>query len=210
MSLALVIPAAGASARLGTCKALVRLGPRTALAHLLRAAAELAGPPPLVVTGAHHAQIAAAAPDGVEILENADWAAGRTGGLQLARRARLGHDLLIAPVDCPLVPRAVFDALRAAWARGGAPARGWLAPRLAAPGTPGTRRYGHPLVLGRGLAEELEGLAPDAPLRSLRSTAAPAWGVCVPHPEILDDLDRPSDLARLADRASGGGDRPPK
>lgn len=208
MKLALVIPAAGAASRLGTCKALARLGPRTALEHLVANGAEPREPAPLVVTGAHHSEIAAAAPAGVELLENRAWSAGRTGGLALAARARAGCDLVIAPVDCPLVPRAVFDALRAAWSARGAPARGWLAPRLVRHGAIG--RYGHPLILGRGLVEELLELPPDASLRHLRAAARPVFGVDVPHIEILDDLDRPSDLARLADRASDGGDGTPK
>ena len=107
----LVLLAAGGSRRLGVCKALVDLGGRTPLARLLAAGAACTGAPPLVVTGAHHDEIAAAAPPGVELVHNPRWAEGRTGGVALARVHRPGLDLVLAPVDVPLVPAAVFEAL---------------------------------------------------------------------------------------------------
>jgi len=199
---ALVVLAAGASQRLGTCKALVELTPLTPLALLLAAGAELDDVPPLVVTGRDHDLIARAAPAGVELLENPDWAAGRTGGVRLAARARPDRDLCLAPVDVPLVPVAVFSALLAAWDRADRPPRGWLAPRYAGPDAPGARRgaFGHPIVVGRDLARELAALQPDAPLRLLRDRAEPLLGVDVDAREVLDDLDRPADLSRLRNR----------
>jgi CTP:molybdopterin cytidylyltransferase MocA len=202
---ALVILAAGESARLGACKALVSLSPHSPLALLLDAGAELyasraaapnsSPPAALVITGAHRAEIESAAPPGVECVWNPRWSEGRTGGIALAAALRPGCDLVLAPVDVPLVPRAVFAALVRAWESRGAPARGWLAPRCRA--ADASFRYGHPIVLGRALAAEIAALAPDAPLRVLRERADPLGALDVEDLSVLDDLDTPEDLARL-------------
>lgn len=208
---ALVVAAAGASVRLGTAKALVEIGGRAALLRLLDGARGLGDPAPLVVTGAHHREIAALVAEGapeVELLEHRAWAEGRTAGLAAGRRRRAGRDLCLAPVDCPLVGREVFEALAAAWEARGAPPRGWLAPRLEPP--PGSRSpYGHPVIVGRSLAQGLEALGPDEPLRALRRAARPLWSVPVADPAVLDDLDGLDDLkklrAREGDPTSDGG-----
>ena len=191
----LVILAAGASRRLGECKALVRFGERTVLERLLAAGHCFDSAPPIVVAGAHHAEIAGAAPEGVRLLNNTNWQAGRTGSLQLARQESPGEDLCIAPVDVPLVEASVFEALLARWRSAGAPPRGWLAPS-----TEG--RFGHPLVLGRELLEDLSGWPADRSLRLLRAEAQPLLSVEGSWPEVLDDLDSPADLARLRARNS--------
>ena len=201
MKPALVIPAAGASSRLGTCKALVRLRdaePATPLALLLEAGACFDAVAPLIVTGADHEAIAAAAPAGCEVLLNPDWQAGRTGGIRLAAEHRPGRDLCLAPVDTPLVPAAVFEALLAAWLAAGSPARGWLAPF--APRSAG-ERTGHPVVVGRELLSDLAAFEPSRTLRDLRAGADPLWREAVASAAIHDDLDTPSDVAALRLRA---------
>lgn len=196
---ALVILAAGASSRLGECKATVLLGGRSALEHLCAAGALLAGSPTLVVAGAHAARIRAALPPGVELLVNEAWERGRTGGLLLARAARPGRDLCVAPIDAPLVPAEVFRALAEAWRAAGSPARGWLAPRHRASG-----RFGHPLILGRELLGRLREAEPDRPLHELRALAEPLLGIEVESEAILDDLDTPLDLEGLRRRLAAG------
>ncbi|MEW6073049.1 MAG: NTP transferase domain-containing protein [Planctomycetota bacterium] len=203
----LVLLAAGASRRLDTCKALVALRafpPATPLALLLEAGAVLGGRPPLCVTGADHAAIAAAAPGGVELLWNPQWSAGRTGSVRLAARRMGGADLCLAPVDVPLVPRRVFALLAEAWRGAGHPPRGWLAPRL---GAGPAARYGHPVVIGRELAAELAGFAPDRPLRKLRERARPLLAVETDSPAILAGLDEPADLPRLRALLAAGEPR---
>jgi len=193
MSLALVLLAAGKSERLGQCKALVDLGGATPLERLARAGGALGESPTLVVAGAHAPDIAARLPEGCELLENPAWAAGRSGGIALAARARPGCDLCLAPVDVPLVPRSVFLALSGAWQAAGRPARGWLAPRHG-------ERHGHPVILGRSLLVELAEGPAKLPLRAWREGADPLLEVLVEAPEVLDDLDRPIDLERLRRR----------
>lgn len=193
MKPALVILAAGASARLGECKALVPLGGSTPLERLLAAGRGLDDAPPLVITGADHEAILARLSAGCEALENEAWASGRTGGIALAAARRAGLDLCLAPVDVPLVPASVFEALAARWAEAGAPPRGWLAPLHAG-------RGGHPVVLGRELAAHLETFSADRPLRDLRALATPLLSLEVSAPEVLDDLDTPADLRALRKR----------
>lgn len=188
-----VLLAAGASQRLGTCKALVDLGGRTPLARLAQAVAGVADAAPLVIAGHHVAELRAALPEGCELLENPDWAAGRTGGLKLAAGARPRFDLLVCPVDVPLVPTSVCAELVAAWEGLGRPQRGWLAPRHAG-------RFGHPVLLGRGLAAELLHFGPDRPLSDLRRSAEPLLALETASQEVLDDLDTPEDLAELRRR----------
>jgi CTP:molybdopterin cytidylyltransferase MocA len=200
----LVILAAGASSRLGRCKALLPLpspagDERTPIELLASAGAAFDGAAPLVVTGADHAAIeasGAARRAGAEVACNANWHRGRTGGLLLAASLRAGLDLCVAPVDVPLVPRAIFDALLEAWLRAGSPERGWLAP-LFRSSPSAVPRFGHPIVLGRSLLRDLAEEDPSIPLRALRTRAKPVFSVEVVSPEVLDDLDTAEDLGRL-------------
>ena len=159
----------------------------------------LDGAPALVVSGADHAAIARALPSGAALVRNARWAEGRTGSVALAAAVRRGSDLCLAPVDVPLVPAAVFDALARAWTAAGSPERGWLAPRQSA-------RVGHPVVVGRALlallVEELADLGAQTPLRELRSRADPLLAVDVESSAVLDDFDTPADLRTLRARFS--------
>ena len=134
------------------------------------------------MTGAHHREIAAALPDGVEAVENPDWRAGRTGGIARALARRPGRDLCLAP----------------AWEEAGAPAHGWLAPCF---DEGGERRFGHPIVAGRELVARLAGWPPSRPLRELRELAEPLLAVAVDTRAILDALETPADLAALRGRA---------
>jgi len=174
--------------------------PRTPLELLLDAGAGLAPPPPACVTGRHHPQIAAAAPGGLEIVENPAWKAGRTGSVQRAVERFPGEDLCLAPVDVPIVPRGVLDALREAWERAGAPPRGWIAPRVTAGAE---TRFGHPVIVGRELLAELRGWPPDRSLRELRALADPLLAVESDSPSVLLDLDTADDLERIRARFSG-------
>jgi molybdenum cofactor cytidylyltransferase len=197
---ALVILAAGKSERLGEPKALCAFGDRNALERLLDAGASVCHGPPLVVIGAHADQIAARTPLSVELARHAEWARGRTSSLKLARRLRPDRDLLVAPVDVPLVERAVFEAIVDAWSKARQPAEGFLAPCVALSRLPRdgiSRRHGHPVLVGRRLALELETLSDDAPLSALRERARPRFDVDVSSMRILDDLDSPLDLERL-------------
>ena len=109
---ALVVLAAGASRRLGTCKATVELGGRPALLRLLEAGSVVPGPA-IVVAGAEHDAIRSilGPDDHVELVRHDDWESGRTGSLAAAVRRLADRDVIVAPVDCPLVSRRVFETL---------------------------------------------------------------------------------------------------
>ena len=192
----LVLLAAGASSRLGFPKALAALPQGAPLARLVHAARPWVAPEILVITGRHHEEISAGLPPGAVALENRDWAQGRAGTLATAVRAAPREDLLVAPVDCPRVPPAVFQQLVQVWQAHGSPAEAWLGPFLqSAPSAP--RRFGHPILIGRRAARWVCDIPPDTPLRDLRARCRPLLAVEVPHPEILEDLDTPEDFARL-------------
>lgn len=224
-----MILAAGASRRLGECKALVDLGGATPLERLVRAGRCFDELPPLIVSGADREAIAGHLPAGCELAYNPTWESGRTGAVALAHELLPGRDLLIAPVDTPLVPAAVFAALLAFWLQAGAPANGWLAPRYTpAKGeqeTPlaqnrdetgdgtgdgiegglvdearSSPAFGHPVLIGKVLLDALAQLAPDEPLRCLRARARPLMALDVGQREVLDDLDEPADLEDLRRR----------
>ena len=199
---ALVLLAAGESRRLGQCKALVAITPRNPLELLASAGACLDDGPPLVVTGAHHVEIAARLPSGMEIVHNARWRGSRSAGVIAAAAVRPERDLCVAPVDTPLVPREVFEQLLAAWRAHGSPARGWLAPACSAPDDPEKSSYGHPIVVGRELVKLLDAMPETTPLSALRAHALPLFSVAVESRAILDDLDTPEDLARLRARGA--------
>lgn len=199
----LVILAAGASERLGEPKALARIGTRSVLEHLVGA---WPGPEPaLVLTGRHAREIEAQLPGGAAALEHPNWALGRTGVLAAAAAAEPGRDFLVAPADCPLIPRSIFAALLRRWRTLGCPSHGYLSPFVAT--EPGKRRFGHPLVIGKDLLKQLHNWSPDRPLRDLRALAKPLEGLRVQESSILDDLDSPQDLAdlrrRVTERPSG-------
>ncbi len=200
MKPALVILAAGASRRLGSCKALVRWRAGTTLELLVAAGAQLDECAPLIVTGADHEQIAAHAPRGAQLAHNRRWELGRLESVRVAREARAGRALCLAPVDVPLVGAPVFAALLARWLESGAPPGGWLAPRSAH----GPPRFGHPVIVGPALLAQLDGLAPDADLRDLRARARPLDSAPCSDERIFDDLDTPEDLSRLVEREARG------
>jgi CTP:molybdopterin cytidylyltransferase MocA len=194
----LVILAAGASSRLGSPKALAPLPGGTPVDRILKAW-PLNGSTPTVVTGAHHKEISehlAGTRNAVHLLHNTLWDLGRTGSLQAAIQQHAYTDLMVAPVDCPRIPKPVFEVLLDAWYTAGCPAMGWLAPYVVThPG--GKKGHGHPILIGRGLLRRVLGFGPDDPLRGLRASATPIFDAQVSHPEILEDLDTPQDLERL-------------
>ncbi|MBM3986663.1 MAG: hypothetical protein FJ294_01745 [Planctomycetes bacterium] len=196
MSVRAVVLAAGESRRLGEPKALAHIGSRKALEHLLAALA-CVDADPLVVTGAHAEEIRAHCARPASWLHNPRWSEGRTSGVIAARDALPGADLLIAPVDVPMVRATTIAAILRAWHDAGRPEAGWLAPRLRAQGT-----FGHPVLVGRELLRRLDA---GKELRALRAFAQPLLAAEVDDPAILDDLDTRSDLDALRQRLEADG-----
>jgi CTP:molybdopterin cytidylyltransferase MocA len=190
-----LVTAAGASRRMGTCKALLELDGVCAFEWIARAA-HAANPAARVVlvTGADDAAIrarAARSSERVECLHNPAWSLGRAGGIALAQQRFAGQDALVWPVDCPRVGAAAIRALCERWSELGAPARGWLAPAIV---SGGRMRHGHPIWIGRELLSELGALDPDTPLSALRARAAPLAALETDDARVLEDFDAVADL----------------
>jgi CTP:molybdopterin cytidylyltransferase MocA len=183
----LIVLAGGAATRLGSSKAGCDLGGRlTPLESLLAAGSVLQER--ALVSGAY----APPAPAGCEVIANPRWQSGRLSSVQAAVARFPGRDLLLAPVDVPLVPTSVFRALLESWQAAASPAFGWLSPRHAESG-----RYAHPVLMGRELLEALREEECDRPLKDFRRLAQPCWSIDCHSAAVLDDLDTPVDLAAL-------------
>lgn len=207
-----IIPAAGASRRMGRPKLLLPYRGGTVLGAVV-AALRAAGAAPIVV--------AAAAADA----ELRAWCAGEgaaaAGGLRLAlnpapergmlssilaglaalggagQLARRDASLLVCPGDLPaLRPDTVTELLRRQHAAGAG---------LAVPIHHGRR--GHPLVIAPALIPEINSLDPGRGLRHLLDLhAGDLLAVKIDDPGCVADLDTPEDYGRLC---SGRKPAPP-
>lgn len=190
MTLAAVVLAAGASTRMGRPKALLRWRGRPFVVHAIAQAAAAGARPVIVVEGA--VSLPAEALHGAQKVRNEAWAEGPLGSLQAGLRALVdgGHGVLVLTVDRPHVRAETLAALGEAAA---ADPRAIWQPRH------DTRR-GHPIVHPADLVPGLVALRPpDTPrtLLSLPQVAARRRFIDVDDPAVLDNLDRPEDLARL-------------
>jgi len=191
--LAAVVLAAGASRRMGRPKALLQWRGRPFVTHALRLARAVFAAPLVVVEGA--VPLPAEALEGARKVCNTEWAEGPLGSLTLGLRA-LGPELggavavLVLTVDRPHLDPRTVQALAAAVAED--PHAIWQ-PRL------GERR-GHPIAYPVDLVPEL--LAPGheqtpRELLARAEVAARRRQIAVQDAAVLDNLDRPEDLARL-------------
>lgn len=180
-----LVLAAGSGSRMGASKLTLPLSGRPVIAHVL-AAAEAAGLPVLVVTGAHAAAVRAAIGGAPAV-----FAAGHAEGLSASLRAGLAAapeawaGALVLLGDMPLVRPETLRALAGALA-GGAPA--------VVPVHDGQR--GNPAGVARAQWPALLALSGDRGARALLDSLG-AVEIAVADPGVLKDLDRPEDLALL-------------
>ncbi len=185
MSLAAVVLAAGASTRMGRPKALLKLHGRSFVGCAVDLAVAAGCAPIAVVTGAIDL------PDepGTLRVHNPDWPLGQLGSLQRGLAA-LGDPtgVLVLTVDRPHLRPDTVVALVAAFR--GAPDCLWQPEHRG--------RRGHPQIYPAALLPALAALPPDASPRDLiAGHAALRRTLAVDDPAVLDNLDRPEDLARL-------------
>ncbi|HLF06798.1 MAG TPA: nucleotidyltransferase family protein [Thermoplasmata archaeon] len=168
MKFGAVILAAGASSRMGRCKATLDLGGVSAL-EMLSTTLRESGTAERIVTVAarpHLDEVKAEAQRlGLGCVINRAPEKGRTGSVQLGLEAVRDSDAaFIAPVDAPLASRADVQSLKDEWwfarQKGGA--------HIAAIPTC-EEKGGHPVLVAREAFGEIAGLAPDEPLRSVFS-----------------------------------------
>jgi len=185
-----IVLAAGASSRMGSCKALLDLGGRTLLARAVAAFAGVGVGDVIVVTGHSGGGVGtAAAVLGARPVPNPRHAEGMYSSVQAGAAAvPEGRRFFVLPVDCPLVrPETV----------------GRLA-RIADPGEASVvlptngGRPGHPPLLAPELRGQILTARPAGGLRGLLETVAGGTlRIDVDDPNILLDADTPEDLERL-------------
>ncbi len=204
--LAMLVLAAGKSARMGSPKALAQFQGRPLLEHVLSLALLRELDDVIVVLG-HHADALRPIVDrlGYRHVVNPEPDRGRTGSVQAGLRAIGGgvRGFFVQPVDCPIVLPATLLSLAAALGDADAD--------VVVPSFSG--RHGHPPLVAATLIPRILAAGPDEPLRNLLQgndspdargrIANPSYAVrCrfleVDDPGVLVNIDRPEDLEQLA------------
>ena len=182
-----VILAAGASTRLGSPKALTKVGGKTAVTRICRVLNDADIEDVAVVVGAQADLIAPEVPRPARVVRNRGWERGRSSSVKAGVRALpKGIPLLIWPVDHPAVR---LPTIRAMMASEGT---------LRIPTFEGRR--GHPPVFAGSLRDELLALGDDEPLHNIvHRHVHEVVEVPVPDPAILWNVDTPDDLKKMDD-----------
>lgn len=198
-----VLPAAGASSRLGQSKHLVNLGGtetgEAVIARAVRRAWAAGASRVVVVTGDSHTEIARALRSlEATLIPNANWRVGMGSSIAVAARwllaeARTVDACLIQLADQVLVTPEHLKALLAAFSALGRP--DGVAATTAPAANAGASVTQPPAVFGRAWFPALAELAPEAGAKGLLSLAAHL--ALVPHGAAAFDLDTPADLERL-------------
>jgi molybdenum cofactor cytidylyltransferase len=204
-SIAAVVLAGGSSSRMGTSKALLPIGPHTALERVLESLAKAGVEQIVVVTGHEPERLAAVLERlGVLLAHNPRYETGMFSSVQAGVEA-LPADVgafFVLPVDCALVSAGVlrrlteryFEAVRgrsAETAGTGGPARPILYPTCAG-------RRGHPPLISGAYRQELLQADDKTDLRSLLGRHAESQvEVEVEDLSVLLDMDTPDDYRRL-------------
>lgn len=180
-----VILAAGASGRFPPFKAGALLHGK-ALLHRCLEGMRKACPQTIVVGGSNievlRSLIDAWGGGPVDLVENRGWAGGMFTSVK-AGIARVHTDAaFVLPVDCPLIPGAVYRALLATPATAVVPSF--------------QRKRGHPVLIRRELFNEILREPDESSLRLVLARRG-VLEVEVDAPEVLIDLDTPDDLERL-------------
>jgi CTP:molybdopterin cytidylyltransferase MocA len=182
-----LVLAAGASTRMGAPKPLVVWRGRTFLEHTIDLARAAGCTDIVVVTGAHPLPEIPPARQ----FRCIDWEAGQIASLRAGIRAVLSGDpagILVLTVDRPHLQQSTVATLAAAFAR--EPEGVWQPARGGA--------HGHPIVWPIDLARDL---ANDTKVVSARDVLDRVPDLRrfleVDDPAVLDNIDKPEDLARL-------------
>lgn len=193
-----MILAAGASRRMGRPKALVKLGRRTILQHVL-ANLEASQLGEIVVVLGHRAQEILPTLRGTKskIVINPKYAQGMSSSIRrgLSQVHPQARAVLIALGDQPYIPGEVIDLLLRRYAQGDR--------EIVVPTYHGRR--GHPVIFGRIYWPELRALKGDVGGKALlRRHARDVLEVEVSVRGVLTDIDKPEDDQKKA--ATSGKD----
>lgn len=189
---ALIILAAGQSARLGRPKQLLRFGDKTLLQHTIDEALRAGALPVVVVTGARAEEVAGSIDSGpVEIVFNTQWEQGKGTGIAAGVR-KIVEDcpevtqVILSVCDQPFVTAALFQQLFQQQQKSG---REIVASAYA--GAKGT-----PVLLSRKYFGQLLGLEKDAGAKQILQ-AYPDDVATVDFPGGEVDIDTVEDYERL-------------
>lgn len=181
-----IIPAAGASSRMGAWKAVLPFGGATMVETVVRAALD-AGTRVILVAGFRADDLAALFTEEprVEVVRNPGWQSGMLGSIQRGLSALESDRFFVTPADMPLIIPSFYTALEAAWSSWAAPGpRPLFAAHLGEPG--------HPVLIPSALVPEILRLAPDARLRPFLLERGGRLVECGSG-AVLADIDAPAD-----------------
>ncbi len=196
-TLAAIIPAAGASRRMGAVKPLLPWGQRTVLGHILHTLHRAGVRPVLVITGAYPRLLAAEVQrqnlPHLQTVHNPGWEAGEMlSSVQVGLRhlPPTAEATFIALADQPQITTPLISHLCRAWQQKP------VQKQILFPSY--KRRRGHPWLVARSLWPEILELDPACQtLRDfLHTHAAAITYLNVQSPAILHDLDTPADYQR--------------
>lgn len=194
---AALLPAAGASRRMGRPKLLLPFRGTSLVGAVVAALREAGAEPVVLVTSAERTDllgfarqeklVAAVNPDPGRGMLSSIWEGiAALGGAEAL--ARSGEVLLVCPADLPALRASTVIELLRRQAEARAP--------LAVPVFRGKR--GHPLAIAPALIPEIETLDLEVGLRQLLDRhAAEVLEVEVPDEGAVEDVDTPEDYARL-------------
>ncbi|HXQ93608.1 MAG TPA: nucleotidyltransferase family protein [Thermoplasmata archaeon] len=195
-----ILLAGGASTRFRAGpKAMVEVDGVPAVVRMARTAHAAGFSPCVAVAGPHaRATREALGSLGVAVLDNPDWAGGRSGSIQVALEAVAdAGGILLWPVDHPFVELGTLNSL---WRVVQTDALAvWVIPTYSG-------RGGHPVLLRRETFEAIRGLRSDGPLRSLMPSFGPqVRRVPVSDPGVVENVDDPEAFAAAVARIRAGG-----
>lgn len=196
-SVVAVVLAAGRGARMGSPKALLKMGETTFLRHVAGALRRPGVSTVIAVLGHDHERVAqeAALDPELQTVYNPRHAEGMLTSIWcgLDTAERLGASaVLLHPVDHPLVEAATVDRVVAALAQGA---------RIAVPSH--AARRGHPGGFARETWDALRGVSAARGARAVLQDF-PDWIVHVPGgPGCLQGVDTPDDYRRVVGSSAG-------
>ena len=186
MTTAAVVLSAGESSRMGgRPKALLPVGGTTGIRRIVGLCAERGFDPICAVLGAHREEISKELEGlNIQVVDSPRWSEGRTASIQSGWEAIPDdRDVLLWPIDHPLVEGDVVDRLRVEGARDALAV--WIVPTFEG-------RGGHPVLLRASLRPAVMALAANAPLRSLQGAYGPqVLRVPVDDPGVVANIDTP-------------------
>ncbi|HWB55062.1 MAG TPA: nucleotidyltransferase family protein [Tepidisphaeraceae bacterium] len=190
-SIAAVVLAAGRSARMGRCKALLNIGGKPMIRHILDSLAQADIDQRMVITG-HDADLVRSAIGDAKVAHNPGYANGMISSVKVGVAAMRDNcdAMFIVLGDHPLIQVDTFRQLIERWT---AHSDEIIQPRY--DGKPG-----HPVIIPVAYADSILALPPNATLKTwIQTKADRIQFVDVDDPGIRMDVDTAEDYQRAVD-----------